>query len=114
MNIDITPAVATQSVAQSAAVEFLTALFQQATHKIHVCTLPNDKSTGKEDHIHSRDDGKIAKAVADWNVPLRGTYFCVATVDGTKRNKTTARELPALWADIDFKDTDEKPADILR
>jgi hypothetical protein len=73
------------------AVEFLTALFRHTTYKIYLCSLPNikgDPNTGPEDHIRTRDGGDIARFITDYNVPLRGQFFCVGTVEGSKRNKT--------------------------
>jgi hypothetical protein len=99
------------------AVDFFKKFFRHTTHSIWLCSLANerdDENTGPEDHIRTRDGDQIAKFLTEWNEPLRSTYFCVGTVEGTKRNKTSIRELACLWADIDFKHVVDDEATIVR
>lgn len=108
---------ATTSVQPAVAATFFEALFAHTEHQIWLCSLPNekgDKSTGPEDHIRTRDTTEIADFVVRLNDPARSTYFCVGTIQGRKRNKTTVRELPCLHVDIDFKQVIDDEAAILR
>jgi hypothetical protein len=84
----------------------LQALLRGTRHNLYICSLANGQ--GSERRIVTRDKAKIERFLDRFDVDERGCYTCVSTIEGTTRNKSSARELPALHVDIDFKDHPEK------
>jgi D5-like protein len=97
------------------AAEFIRAVFGPVTENpVWIQSLGNAGSDEQSRHVATRDTAVIADFVTQWDKAGRGMYFCVSTIDGAKRVKANAAEMVGLWADIDFKDTSDTPADILR
>jgi hypothetical protein len=84
----------------------LQALLRGTKHNLYICSLANGQ--GSERRIVTRDKTKIERFLAKFDVAERGCYTCVSTIEGASRNKSAARELPALHVDIDFKQHPEK------
>jgi hypothetical protein len=78
-----------------------------------VCSLTNEKGTGNERHVRTRDVAEILDFCKRWDVTGRGTFYCVSTIDGHRRCIENAGETKILWADIDYKDVVETPRKIL-
>lgn len=93
-------------------------LLTDTLSEVHVWSLPNVKGQGDERWIGSRKLTRLEGFVSKRDKPGYGTFFCVSTIAvGTKRVKANARELPFLFADVDFKNIDlppEKIEEILR
>lgn len=85
--------------------EFLSDAFDGTEGKIYVCSLTNDRS-GREKHVLTRDVEKIKDFVAEQDVDGRGCFYCVSTIEGYRRFKTTARQTRMVHVDIDLKDLD--------
>jgi phage/plasmid-associated DNA primase len=95
--------------------DFIKDFFGPVTeHPVWLQSLGNPGSDETSRHITTRDLTDIAGFATKWDRPGRGMYFCVSTITGTARTKETVAEIPGLHADIDFKDTDDIPADVLR
>jgi phage/plasmid-associated DNA primase len=69
---------------------------------IYLVSLENDRG-GAEKHIASRDPKKLEAFIAKYDVPGRGVYHTVSTINGPKRNKSTCYQTAFAHADIDFK-----------
>jgi archaellum biogenesis ATPase FlaH len=80
--------------------EFLTHFFQDTEHQVELRALP----------CKARVFTRTPKAVADFlkrNSETNNIYFGVATRAGHGGTKEHCREIPAIWVDVDFKDTPE-------
>jgi AAA domain-containing protein len=96
-------------------VEFIQTAFSPTTDKpVWIQSLGNPGEDEAPKHVATRDMGQIERFIAKWDRDGRGLYFAVSTIDGASRNKETVAETIGLHADIDFKDTDDTPAEIDR
>jgi P4 family phage/plasmid primase-like protien len=100
------------------AIEFIKTLFGPTTEKsVYICSLANerdDPSQPSERHVSTRDGSDIQRFIAKWDRPGRGLFFCVGTINGSKRAKEHVAESIGLHADIDLKDIDYSRADVER
>lgn len=81
--------------------------------EVHAWALPNIKGEGRERWIGTRDLHRLETFAARRDETGYGVFFCVATIaPGMPRKKEHMRELPWLFADVDFKDHDTPPDDI--
>lgn len=95
-------------------IDFVKTLFAHTTEAVYVCSFPNeryDESQPGERHLLTREGGQIMGFLKKWDRRGRGTFVCMSTIDGEKRNKDTAREIITLFADLDFKTIDGLPGD---
>lgn len=82
---------------------------------VHVWSLPNIRGEGRERWMGTRSEAKIASFVERRDVAGFGTFYAVSTIrPNCPRKKEFAEELKFLFADIDCKDIDLDPAEILR
>ncbi|MGY3278156.1 hypothetical protein [Bradyrhizobium sp. S3.7.6] len=90
------------------AIEFLKAWFAHTTGPIYTCSFTNERGAGPERHVLSRKPAEITGFVERWDQNGRGTFVCVSTIKqgAQKRNKENVEQFPALFIDIDFKNTD--------
>jgi phage/plasmid-associated DNA primase len=98
-----------------AALEFVKSLFAGTTEMVILTSLPNtrdDTAQSPPRNLPTRDGDAIIPFVRRWDRVGRGMFFCVSTQAGS-RSKKNARELPALWADIDFKNVDATPEQVI-
>ena len=85
-------------------VAFLRALFQHTELPVFLCSLQNERTPqAREQRVTTRDGDVVARFAGKWDQRGRGLFLCVSTVEGTRRSKEAAREIPALWTDIDLK-----------
>ncbi|MHC2618250.1 hypothetical protein ACVIW2_000282 [Bradyrhizobium huanghuaihaiense] len=94
-------------------IDFVKTLFAHTTEAVYVCSFPNeryDESQPGERHLMTRDGREINAFLKKWDRAGRGMFVCMSTIDGEKRNKENAREIIALFADLDFKNIDSLPA----
>ena len=102
------------------AANFLEEFFRAGTqHPIFLSSLPNeqdDPTEPGERKVLTRDKSVIQTFVAKRNQPNRGLFFCVSTIrpDQTQRSKATVSELTCLHADIDYKNVEQAPAEIIQ
>ena len=98
------------------AVDFIKDVFSPVTdNPVWIQSIGNQRDGGERpQHIATREMADVVRFVAKWDQPGRGLYFCVATIDGEKRNKDNAAEGIGPSIDIDFKDIDDTPADVTR
>jgi P4 family phage/plasmid primase-like protien len=112
---DAAATVAIDNASFGEAVEFIKTIFGPVTESpVWIQSLGNPGTDEKPKHVATRDLGEVAGFIAKWDRDGRGAYFCPSTIGGIKRIKENVSETIGLWSDIDFKDTDEKPDDILR
>ena len=83
-------------------------LLAKTKFAIYICSLPNEHGASGEQHVLTRNKDTIKAFIKRHDKPGRGLFFCVSTIEGSKRNKANARECCFLHADIDFKDTTEE------
>src|SRR5947209_4128937 len=77
------------------------------TGEVHCWVLPNVRGEGRERHIATRENDRLDKFSNKHDQPGYGAFFCVSTIEpGHARKKESARQLPFLFCDIDFKDID--------
>jgi hypothetical protein len=93
--------------------DFIKLRLSGTTHPLWTCSLTNEKGAGSERHVRTRDVDTILDFCKRWDVPGRGTFYCVSTIDGHRRCIENAGETKILWADIDYKDVVETPRQIL-
>jgi hypothetical protein len=93
--------------------DFINLLLSGTELPLWVCSLTNEKGAGNERHVRTRDVDTILDFCRRWDVPGRGTFYCVSTINGHRRNLENAGETAILWADIDFKDVREPQNKIL-
>lgn len=77
---------------------FFNALYNGTEHDIELRALPS----GKQLFTTSTNTAQIEKFIKEHIG--ENLYFGVCTREGQKGNKEAAREVPALWVDIDYKD----------
>jgi hypothetical protein len=95
--------------------EFIELLVSGTTEPIYICSLTNDKAQGGQRCVHTRDVDHIMDFIKRKDVNGRGTYYCVSSVrQNNRRCVDNAFDTRLIFADIDFKDTNEKPANILK
>ena len=85
---------------------------------VYLATLPNNEDRATEcgeRHVMTRDITDVADFWGRWDRPKRGLFFCVATVrPGAKRRaKETVHEVVVIHADVDFRNIDLEPAEIM-
>lgn len=85
--------------------DFLQEMFGSCEGDMFVCSLDNVRGQSAEQHVLTRDPARIRAFVKQYDVPGRGTFFCVSTLKG-RRQKTNAVQVGAAWADIDLKSVD--------
>lgn len=108
------PALVPADAAQSQ--DFIKAVFGPVTEKpVWIQSLGNDRDGGElPRQLATRDTSQIEGFIKKWDQIGRGAFFCVATINGPKRNKETVAEMIGLHVDIDFKDIDATPEDVDR
>lgn len=80
--------------------------------KIHLSSLDNVRGGSPEKKILSRDIDALEKFAKKWDVPGRGTFYCVSTMAG-RRNKENAVETKMVHVDIDLKSVDLPVEEVL-
>lgn len=100
----------------SKSTDFLAAIFGPGTESpVWIQSLGNDRDGGEAPkHVATRDMAAIDGFIAKWDRPGRGLFFSVATIEGQKRRKEFAVEGIGPSIDIDFKDVDDAPDDVMR
>jgi len=88
------------------AVAFLTQFYEDTAHDIELRAF--SQNGGKNARLFSRDPKEIEEFLVE-NANLK-QYFGVATREGGGGTKEHCRELPALFADVDFKMLEEADA----
>lgn len=99
---------------RSASVEFLSAMFGDATDlPVYISSLPNGDAKDREPgerSIATRSPDKIDGFVGNWDRPNRGLFFCTGIVKrGARRAKVNIVQSVGLHVDIDFKHVDLNP-----
>src|ERR1700675_1800258 len=92
-----------------AALEAIEHLFSYTDANVWLSSLSNNKNADGvlPEHRSTHHISEVAQFIKDWDKVNRGTFFCVSTINvGAQRLKENVAEIPALWADIDFKDID--------
>ena len=84
--------------------EFLTHFFHGAEHQVELRALPSKA------RLFTRDLKEIARFI-NGHISKENIYFGCATREGRGGTKEHCREIPALWVDLDFKDTTEAEAE---
>lgn len=84
--------------------EFLTQVFQGTEHQVELRALPSKA------RVFTRKPEVVANFLKR-NSEKNNIYFGVATREGRGGTKEHCREIPALWVDLDFKDTAEAEAE---
>jgi DNA polymerase I-like protein with 3'-5' exonuclease and polymerase domains len=85
---------------------FLFELFDGRTQApIFITSLANDKADKRlqPKNLATRDFKAIADFITNWDRAGRALFFAPSTVRTNRRAKEELVELPALWADLDFK-----------
>lgn len=93
-------------------IDFIKAVFAHTTEPVYVCSFPNernDETQPGERHLMTRNAAQITSFITKWDRKGRGLFFCVATINGDKRNKANTRETPCLFTDLDFDKIDGTP-----
>ena len=80
--------------------EFVTNFFKGTKHQVELRALPCKK------RAFTRDLKQIGEFIKH-HISKDNIYFGVATREGSGGTKGHCRDIPALWADVDFKDTPE-------
>jgi hypothetical protein len=93
---------------------FIEFLLKDTTHPLWVSSLPNEKGAGGERHVRTRDVEVILDFCRRWDIPGRGIFYCVSTIEGFRRSIENAAETKILWTDIDFKDVTPGQSAILK
>jgi predicted P-loop ATPase len=77
-------------------------------------SMPNVRGEGPSRRIATRSSDRLEKFCEKYDEPGQSTYFCVSTIEeGAPRQKEHARQSAFLFCDIDFKDHDTPPDEIL-
>lgn len=94
-------------------VQFLRTYFANTTGRVFICSLPNEKGRGTEQHVITRNPAQVMTFVKQWDFAGRGTYYCTGTLkpaDDRRRTENIA-ELVGLHTDTDFKNITSDPLD---
>jgi hypothetical protein len=97
--------------------EFISEFFSASTGSIYLCSLPNERDSGRPAEICGRGGGdRLDELVHRWDQNGRGTFFCVNTLapGQARRAKETVHEIVALHADIDLKGIDATAEEVER
>jgi len=96
---------------------FIADFFSTSTGSIYLCSLPNERATGKPAELVGRGAGaRLDDLVAyQWDRKDRGTFFCVNTLvpRQARRAKETIHEIVCLHADLDLERIDMAPDAVL-
>ncbi|WP_456664223.1 hypothetical protein [Bradyrhizobium sp. LB13.1] len=104
-------------------VEFLKALFANATGPVYTCSFANDRddpTQASERHVITRKPVEITAFANKWDKPGRGLFFCLASMKAgvQRRSKEGVEQSIGLFADIDFNKVDglgsDPRADVLQ
>ena len=92
----------------SAAVSFLSRLFQRSQAPVFITSLANERAASSRippRWIVTRESGDVDYFLDKWDQAERGLYFCVATLRPgiTRRAKENLSELIGLHCDLDLK-----------
>src|SRR5262249_28737239 len=99
--------------------DFIADFFEHSTGWIYLCSLPNERNSGRPAQICGRGDGARARldelVIHKWDKDGHGTFFCVNTLapKQMRRSKETVQEIVCLHADIDFGKIDMAPDAVL-
>jgi Protein of unknown function (DUF3987)/RepB DNA-primase N-terminal domain len=96
--------------------EFLAAFFGPRS-KANVClaTYANDRSQSGRfppHEIYTRDPKAVDRFLKRYDTPGRAVYFCVSTIAGKKREKSSVAEITCLHCDLDFKNINARRQEI--
>ena len=98
--------------------DFIADFFKHSTGSIYLCSLPNERGTGRPAEICGRGDGGRLNTLVlqTWDRKDRGTFFCVnaVTPGQARRSKETIHEVTCLHCDIDFSRIDTAPDIVLQ
>jgi hypothetical protein len=90
--------------------DFIAGFFSASTGSIYLCSLPNERGTGKPAELVGRGGGARLDDLAQqqWDRKDRGTFFCVNTLvpRQARRAKETIHEIVCLHADLDLDKID--------
>lgn len=95
--------------------EFVDYFLKHTDHPMWVSSIDNAKGKGAVEKPRTGRDAKALSAYAT-KMDLKGCsiYYCVATIEeGKRRKKQHAKEIFFLWTDLDFREIDLDPAEIL-
>jgi hypothetical protein len=95
--------------------DFVTELLDKTTRNLWVCSLPNkdDGGGGSRRCVRTRDVDRIVEFCKKYDVRGNAIYYCVSSIEGRERNLETVAETPILWFDLDYKDVEPPPDQIL-
>ena len=81
----------------------------------YYCSMPNKDTPGAMFELISDDQDEIDRFVETWDRPGRAVYYCPnpLKVGATVRRIETVAAIVCIWVDIDFKDLEEDPEQIL-
>jgi RepB DNA-primase from phage plasmid len=104
------PAERSKILNEAAVRAFVAVLLRSTAGRFFVCSLPNVRGDDLPDQIWTRDSDEVVEFAKKWDQPGRGTFYCVSTTKGRKRNKNNYAQSVLVHTDVDFTSIKETPA----
>lgn len=95
--------------------EFVEYFLRNTDHPMWVSSIDNAAGKGAvEKKVLSRDEEKLSSYATKMDLKGHSIYYCASTIlAGKRRKKEHALEVFFLWADLDFREIDLPPDEIL-